>query len=306
MTMIKGAKTVTTQCLDIKPHEKVLILTDIKMLKIGKILYEASREISNEASLVIMEPRINDGEEPPEPAAEAMRVSDVVIAPTFYSLTHTKARIEACKNGARIASMPRITQFSFTKGGLTADYQKVRKLTEKMFNLVKGSKVVKIQSKSGTDVSMIVAGRKWYKDTGIIHKPGEYGNLPGGEVFIAPIEESVNGKIVFDSFGLAKGKIELAVINGIVKEVKGKAKGLLRVFDELGEKARAVAEFGIGTNPKAKVIGNILEDEKVTRTCHIALGGNIGFGGKNEVPFHMDGILLKPTIKVDDKILIEQ
>ncbi|MFZ8830027.1 MAG: aminopeptidase, partial [Candidatus Aenigmatarchaeota archaeon] len=76
---------------------------------------------------------------------------------------------------------------------------------------------------------------------------------------------------------------------------------LEKIFRELGEKARQIAEFGIGTNPKAKIIGNILEDEKVFGTCHFALGNNVNFGGNNDVSFHLDGIIEKPTIIVDGK-----
>ena len=303
--MIKGARTVVTQCLNIKPFEKVLIVTDRKMLKFGEILYKASREVNKESFIMVMEPRSRNGEEPPEPITEAMRASDVVIAPTFCSLTHTKARIKACKEGVRIATMPRISKFSFTKGGLTADYRIVKKLTEKMHSLVRNSREAEIESENGTKVSMSIRGRKWKKDTGIIYNLGDYGNLPGGEVFIAPIETSTNGKIVFDHFELSEGKIKLTVANGIVKKVNGNAKKLLKIFNELGRKARIIAELGIGTNPKARIIGNLLEDEKVMGTCHIAMGNNMGFGGKNNVPFHMDGIIKKPTLKIDGKILIK-
>jgi leucyl aminopeptidase (aminopeptidase T) len=304
MKLLKGARKVVEVCLNIKPWEKVLVLTDKKMLRFGKALYEVSRKINLETFLLVMEPLGRDGAEPPQLVANLMKACNVIIAPTYYSLTHTRARREACKNGARIATMPCIKEFSFVKGGLTADYEFVKKLVEKIYEKIKGSSFIQVKSRNGTEVSFSVKGREWYKDTGFIHNPGEFGNLPGGEVFIAPLEDSINGKIVFDFFELARGKVKLKVEDGKIEEIKG-CKKLIEIF-EVFEKARQIAEFGIGCNPKSKIIGSALEDEKVLGTIHFALGNNIGFGGRNEVEFHKDGIIKRPIVKIDDEIIIEK
>jgi len=300
-----GAKTVVKHCLNIKPYEKVSIITDRKLLKIGQALYEACREINFDTVLIVMEPTGRDGAEPPAAVAQAMKASNIVLAPTFYSMTHTKARIEAGKAGVKVLNMPDISEFSFTKGGLTADYWKVKKSTEKMFYAVKNSHNIEVKSENGTDVTFSVENREWKKDTGIIHKPGEIGNLPGGEVFIAPVENSINGTIVFDSFKLSDNGLKLIVKEGKVVKTIGNAEKLLKIFDELGEKAKQIAEFGIGTNYKAKIIGNTLEDEKVLGSAHFALGSNASFGGKNKLSFHKDGVIINPTVKVDNKLIIE-
>lgn len=302
---MEGAKTVVTHCLNIKPYEKVSIVTDRKLLKIGQALYDACREVNFDTVLIIMEPTGRDGAEPPATVAQAMKASDIVIAPTYYSMTHTKARIEAGKAGTKVVNMPDISEFSFTKGGLTADYWKVKKTTERMFSVVKHAHSIEVKSENGTDIVFSVENREWKKDTGIIHKPTELGNLPGGEVFIAPIETSVNGTIVFDSFKLSDNGLKLIVKEGKVVKTVGNSEKLLKIFEELGEKAKQVAEFGIGTNYKAKIIGNTLEDEKVLGSVHFALGSNISFGGKNKLPFHKDGVITNPTVKIDNKLIIE-
>lgn len=303
--LMKGARTIVTHCLNIKPYEKVLIITDNKMMKIAQAVYNASREINFDTVLLIMEPTGRDGAEPPAIVAQAMKSSDVVIAPTYYSLTHTKARIEACKAGVRVVTMPGVAEFSFTRGGLTADYGEVKKITEKMFSSVRNSHKIEVRSENGTNISFSVEGKEWKKNTGIIRTSRDVENLPAGEVCTAPVENSVNGTIVFDSFELAEGRVKLIVNNGKVKKVIGKAKPLLKVFEQLGDRAKIIGEFGIGTNPKAKIIGNALEDEKVWGSVHFALGSNISFGGKNDVPFHEDGIIAKPTVKIDNKLIIE-
>jgi leucyl aminopeptidase (aminopeptidase T) len=286
--------------LGIKPWEKVLVLTDFKKEDIGRKIYE---ELKDKASvkLFVMKTRSRDGEEPTRKARELMLEADVIFAATFYSITHTKAVRECIERGKRIASMPNLSEFSIKEGGLTADYEQVREITKKVFDLVRNSKKVNVIAKNGTNVEFSVEGRKWYKDDGWLTEKGSLGNLPAGEVFVAPIENSVNGKIVFDSFPLSKSKIALEIMEGKVYELRNDVEKLEKIFRELGEKARQIAEFGIGTNPKAKIIGNILEDEKVLGTCHFALGNNVSFGGKNDVSFHLDGIIKDPTIFVDEK-----
>jgi aminopeptidase len=302
--MKEAALNIVKNLLKIKLAEKVLIVTDYRKEKIGRIIFEAAKEVSQNVSLAIMKPTSRDGEEPPESLAKLIKEADVVIAPTLHSLTHTHAIINARKAGARIATMPGIVEFSFRKGALTANYNQVQTLCKKLLRFLKNAKIVKVVAPNGTNFMFQTGKRKWIADDGFIRK-GEVGNLPAGEVFIAPIEESVNGVIVFDSFTLAKGKIRLEVKNGKVFRTSGDAKNLNKIFRNLGSKARQVAEFGIGCNPKAKLIRNTLEDEKVFGTAHVALGNNIGFGGKNKIEFHKDGIIFKPKVLADERVLIE-
>lgn len=289
--------------INIQLLDRTIIVTDTKKLKIGKMIYDAARKINLESILLVMDPRTRDGEEPPEIVANAMRSADVIIAPTEYSLTHTKAVKEAKKNGARVFTLPGIDEYSLTKGGLTADYSVVQKNVQKIRNAVENCSEIEVESKNGTKIKFSVQGRKWGKDDGVVN-PGHVGNLPAGEIYIAPIENSANGKIVFDYFTLAKGKLELTLENGEIKEMKGDKEKLQKIFDDLGFKAKILAEFGIGCNNKCKVIGNTLEDEKVFGTVHFAFGNNTGFGGMNEVAFHKDGVVVEPTVTVDRRLVI--
>jgi len=290
--------------LGIQPWEKVLVLTDFKKEKIGRKIFEELKGKAN-VKLFVMKTRSRDGQEPTRRARELMLEADVILAVTRYSITHTKAVKDCVNKGKRIASMPNLDEFSLLNGGLTADYNEVREITKKVFEAVKDAKKIKVLSKNGTNVEFSTEGRIWHKDDGWLDRNGSLGNLPAGEVFIAPIEESVNGRIVFDSFPLSKSKLIVEVKNGKAYEVRDDVDRLEKIFLQLGEKARQIAEFGIGTNPKAKIIGNALEDEKALGTCHFAFGNNINFGGVNDVPFHADGIIEKPTIIVDGKLLMK-
>ena len=78
------------------------------------------------------------------------------------------------------------------------------------------------------------------------------------------------------------------------------------MLDKVGKKARNIAEFGIGTNDSARLSGILLEDEKVMGTVHLALGNNVTMGGSVNVPMHVDGVIKKPTVYLDGKLLMDK
>ncbi len=144
------------------------------------------------------------------------------------------------------------------------------------------------------------------------HKKGESGNLPTGETYNAPIEGTTNGIFVVDGSMAGLGligdvNIKIEVKDGFAVKITGgrPAKKLNDMLDAVGKGARNIAEFGIGTNDSAKLSGILLEDEKVMGTVHLALGNNITMGGTFNVPIHLDGIIKKPTVYLDDKLLMK-
>ncbi|MDP6613372.1 MAG: aminopeptidase, partial [Candidatus Hydrothermarchaeota archaeon] len=232
--------------------------------------------------------------------AGAMLGSDVVIMPTTMSLSHTDARKKTCDAGGRVASMPGITTAMLENGGLHTNYGEMRKLTERIVEIGSKAEKIKITSSPGCDFTASIGGRKMIPDTGFLHTKGSFGNLPAGEAFVAPVEGSSEGKLVFDgSFGgvgVLKEPVELEVRGGgAVRCTNAKLSKLIRTC----RNADNIAEIGIGTNSAAKIIGNVLEDEKVHGTCHVAIGDNHAFGGKTIAEVHLDGIIKKPNIFLD-------
>jgi leucyl aminopeptidase (aminopeptidase T) len=305
MTLL-GAKIAVNQCMNIKKGESVLIITDEKM---NPVLHEALKheclKKGAKVEVVSIKPLERNGQEPDKDLAKMMKEFDAEFLITSKSLSHTKARKEACKAGARIASMPGVTEFSFTQGGLTADYNEVKRLCLRMFEKIKKAKKIEIKSSNGTDVVLEIGDYVLDIDEGLYHEPGNFGNLPAGEVCTSPNDFSVNGKIVVDKMGRYGENIVFEVKESFVEAVSG-SKELINEIEKLGNKARVIAEFGIGTNPEAKIIGNVLEDEKVFGTVHIAIGNNMSFGGKNDVQFHQDGIIVKPTLLADGNVIIKE
>lgn len=303
----QAARIVLKSCLGIKPKEKLVIITDKPCRQVGYVLWEQIPE-DVQAILIEIPPGKIHGQEPPEIVRDVLKKCDAFIIPTSYSLTHTKARREATKSGARGATMPGITP-EVMRRTLNADYKKIARITQKFAELLTETKEVLIKTEKGTELKMNIKSRKGYADTGLIRKPGSFSNLPAGEAFCAPQEEESEGKVVIDGsfalIGFLGNPIQLSISRGKITDILGD-KRIKRIFSQYGLKERTLCEFGIGTNDKAIITGNVLEDEKVLGTVHIAFGNNLGFGGKNDAVIHLDGVLREPSVWFDKKIVIEQ
>lgn len=302
-------KAVFKGSLKLRPEESCLIVTDTLKEPIGRAFYEYAQAITKKTKILVMPPTKEHGTEPPEEISRAMLQSDVQVLVTDKSLTHTRARREATKRGTRIATMPSIT-CEIANRCLDIDYAALKKESKRVYEILKNASKVHMTTELGTDVSFTVGESDFFgKDGGSFDYPGAYGNLPEGEVAFAP--ETCEGTCIVDAsfadVGLLNSPLTFHIKNGMVNEITGnQADSIIRRLDSVGPGAYRVAELGIGLNPKAKVIGNILEDEKVIGTAHIAVGNNLSFGGDNDVPLHLDGVITKPDISVDGKKLMEK
>jgi aminopeptidase len=301
----QAAETVIHECLAVKKNERVAVITDLPCREIGQVLWQALRD-HNEAVLLEMNPREIHGMEPPKLVAELLLKSDVFVIPTSRSLTHTRARINACKAGARGATMPGITADIMIRT-LNADYRRIKRLTDRVTRLLNAAREVRITTELGTDLHLEVNGRKADPDTGIVTRPGAFSNLPAGESYVAPIENRSRGRIVVDgSFapvGRLRQPVKIDLRNGMITRITGN-KTLADIFRKYGSHERTLGELGMGTNYQAVITGNVLEDEKVLGTIHVAFGNNLGFGGKNKADIHLDGIVKQPNVWFDGQLMI--
>ena len=225
-----------------------------------------------------------------------------VIALSYFSTSHTRFRdmlTRIC--GGRYASMP-LFDVQMLEGPMHVDWKALAARTKKIAIAVAGAEFISIKTPNGTDMSFSVTGRTAAMDTGLLNTPGAFGNLPAGEVYLAPVEGTANGQLVIAwaperELGSA---VTLIVRNGLVEDVVGREKYALDLEKKLSEQTenRNIAEFGIGTNDMAKRPDNILESEKILGTIHIALGDNSSFGGKVQTPFHQDFIFFRPTVQM--------
>ncbi|MDC0761457.1 aminopeptidase [Brevibacillus sp. AG] len=307
MTLIESSKGILMNCLALQANETFLVVADERKRDIGEALWEAGKQLGAEAMLMVMKEREKSGQEPPAAVAAAMKSADVVVCVTQHSLTHTKARKEAAANGTRLATMPAITEDMFLAGAISADYTQVKALTERVTEMLTRASTVRIE-KAGKSLTFSIADRNGVPSTGMYVNPGESGNLPSGEAYIAPLEGTAEGQILVDGSIAGIGKIDspllLTVQNGRITEAEGTAAE--RLLQMLGDQdGRMLGEFGIGTNDKARITGVVLEDEKVYGTIHVAFGSNNTFGGTIVAGVHIDLVVKEPDVYLDDKCIMK-
>lgn len=171
---------------------------------------------------------------------------------------------------------------------------------------------VRITTPHGTDVSFSIAGREGRSDTGLLHTRGAFGNLPGGEAYIAPVEGTAQGRLVVPA-GWYPGLVENMILTfsgGFVTSLDGggvvgkQFREWFAFGDDSLRHRRNCAELGIGTNPNASRPDNVLEAEKIKGTVHIAVGDSSHIGGVTESDLHEDFVLPQPTLWVDGERLI--
>ncbi len=308
----RASEIAIKTCMKVKKNEKILIITDEQKREIGISLHENAKRLGFYSLFVEMKSGKINGEEPPAEIAELMQKFDIVLIPTAKSLTHTDARRAASANGVRVATFPGITKEIMIRG-MNADYKAIAKRSIKLKRILEQGKQIRVTAPAGTDISFEIAGRTAIASKGLFHNKGESGNLPTGETFLAPVEGTANGVFVVDGSFAGLGlighvNIRVEVEDGYAIKITGgrAANKLNAMLDKVGKEARNIAEFGIGTNDSAKLSGILLEDEKVMGTIHIALGNNITMGGSVNVPLHVDGVIKKPTVWLDGKLLMDK
>lgn len=306
--ILDAAKNLIINCLGAKKNEKILIVTDNGKINIAYNFAKAGRELGIETVLIESEAQLKG--EPSVIVSEAMLNADVIFAITSMSYSHTKARGAANEKGARVASMPMMS-VEIAKEYLNADYINIKIINKKLLKIFEGAKTIRVTTKLGTDLIMDISGRQLLDDNGDLTASGCIGNLPAGEVYIAPIENKANGTLVIDGVIAYLGKVsepvKLTIKDGNIIKIEGEksANDLEEFLKDKDEEAWGIAEFGIGTNEKAKLIGNPLVDEKVWGTIHIAFGTNKFMGGERISNIHYDCIINEPTVYVDDKMIIK-
>lgn len=298
------ARSVLESNLALRAGERLVVVADTPTEEIGRALYQAGLDAGADAVLVLIPPTGRNGKEPPEAAAAAMATADVLLCPTRFSLSHTQARARATAAGARVATMPGIHAAMFFDGPITADHDEVERRTERLKELLTDAASVRIETGGDAVLTFSIAGRTGRGSTGRFLASGSWGNLPSGEAYVAPVEGSAEGEVVVNAsaagIGVLDRPMRLRIEGGQLVAADGDSgAALLELLGDTPE-ARNVAEFGIGTNDKARITGVILEDEKKVGTIHIAFGDNSTFGGTVHAGVHIDTVILGPTVTVGD------
>jgi leucyl aminopeptidase (aminopeptidase T) len=299
---LSEAADAALDCLGVHSDDRVLVLCNEPQRRLAEGLAAAAWVRAGAVRLLDYPALSRDGEEAPKAVAHAMLEASVVLATTTFSISHTRARIEASSRGARIAGVY-VSEEDFVRT-IDVDYDFLAQSGAEVAAALTAADTCRITSTAGTDVALGLAGRRAISDDGNLKEPGAFGNLPAGEAYVAPIETVGDGTIVFDGalagYGLLQAPLRLHLRDGRAVSAEGEAADwLLSTLDAGGEHGRSIAEVGIGTNPSATVCGEIAVDEKVLGTAHIAFGASVACGGANDAGVHIDGLLLEPTVELD-------
>jgi leucyl aminopeptidase (aminopeptidase T) len=296
------------ECLRVSEGEEVLVVCNPATEGLGSRMRAEAEKAGADATLATIAERASHAAEPPRPVAAAMAAADVVLAPTVQSLSHTAALKAASEAGARIATLPGVTEEMLARV-MSADMAELRRRGAAVAAALDAGDEARITCAHGSDLRLGLEGRTAIPDAGELGARGAFGNLPCGEGFIAPLEGGVEGTLVIDGsiagVGRVDGPVTLTVRAGHLTEATGTAGAiLLELLTEHGPNGTNVAELGIGTNEKAILTGNILEDEKILGTAHVAFGASAAIGGTVQVPVHLDCVVLEPTVEIDGEPLV--
>lgn len=311
---LRGALKLVEDCVNLESGEMVAIVCDLQGTRVAECLAGAVHSIGGEATILIMESRSKDSAEPPATIANALLATDVFFTPVGKSITHTDAVRAAIARGARGLVMTQWTPEMLVSGGINADFRAVAPLCRQVAKRLEEGSRLRLTSNNGTDLTLDISGRRGNALTGIVGK-GEFSTIPTIEANVSPIEGSGRGTIVADAsipyldIGVLAQPVVLNLENGFVSEIQGgrEARTLREDLLSMNDpNVYNVAEIGIGLNPCAKVIGNMLEDEGAFGVVHVGLGTSTNLGGVLKASCHYDVLLTGGTLTIDgEPILVD-
>ena len=308
------ARVALERCALLREGERVLVVTDpSRDQSVASALIDAAKESGHEATLVVIPARATTPQEPPAAAAAAMREAEVVFLYTTYSLSHSSARVEAQKAGARVISAPGVSEEGFLRT-LSVNIDSLASLTNGLSDLVARSAKARIVTAAGTDLSLELGNPVTAID-GICERSGELDFFPPGMFLSVPRQGGVSGRAVVDGAITRIGKLQSPVVlsfeDGRLVGIEGgheasKLKKLLASLED--DNAYLFAAWGIGTNPGAALLGEdpSFEGERLFGACHVSTGSNASFpGGTVRARIHLDGIITRPTVYLDGEPVLK-
>jgi 2,5-dihydroxypyridine 5,6-dioxygenase len=295
-----------------KSGETVLILADTNTeTPVWQAFAAAANQMGVEPIVMIITPRPAHFYDPPEVAMEAAKKADIIHYVTSTGMIHSPfGKTMAFAKKKQFLS-EHMTVEMLIKGGVEGDADDIAMWGKKMAKVWTEGKKVRLVTELGTDLTADITGR-------IGHETGHYCGrhngtaFPGGESMIAPIEDSVEGTLVIDvsiqhpgsvvnpvKWIIEKGKI-VKIEGGIEAKLFGE---YLKTYGD--ENSYIVCELAVGTNRWARVTGNMREDRKIWGYCHVGFGQNLDIGGKIDSKIHGDGVVSRPNLYIDDKLVVE-
>ena len=339
MTLLEDAALIAlSEAVGLRDGEEVLILANPEdaVFSVARALFAAAQSLGGRPVLLLQ------GAKTTTDFAERL-VLEAIRAEPDVLLTITKARVGKDPYGLRYGYLGRdgrkfdslidkITKGDHRVRGFSTpnpnpalfarcvplDYGRLRVRAARLKEVFDRGNVVRVTSPKGTDLELSIAGRRAIANSGDYRRPGQFGNLPAGEVYVSPALGSGIGTVVFDGTistlhgpQIPETPVRITFRDGFVETIEGseearivretiaEGEALARSIgsEEQAKNCRHLGEFGIGINEHAQITGVILEDEKALKTCHFALGSNYDFDAPAII--HRDMLVMSPSVWVD-------
>lgn len=329
---IKRTTGVLTDFLEIKPAEKVLLLTNADQEQPVFALLRKALEGNKNFSEYKVGKRTTKKE-----VDRLLSENQVIILPDFTQkgVEDLSDRVEETQ--ARLLYMPISDIESFKEGGaMTEPREDIERHLNQMEARLRDAEEMRVTTTYGTDlkIKFLAGQRRWYKDRGVINRPGQWDNLPGGEIFTTPDDDNVDGVLVLPvlSEDVTRDQgvdefVRLTIHHGKITSIEGgkSAEKLKKYWEKAmrGEKKEGknshnilqCAEIAFGANSKARSLAvapdqsyklpgvSVVEAEKRLGTMHIAFGdtkhGEEGAEGRTTAAEHLDFILPRHGLTVE-------
>lgn len=304
--LYESAARAVKQSLALRPGEQFLLVTDKQKLNIAEAMAHWAAEAGAETTTYLLTETLRPIQSPTRMFIEMIASADAVTYMLDARIEEKAFRGFMVREGtreSRICMMPGITE-DMMERLVNIDFSEMAAFTKKVIGAINDAEHVVIENPAGTYLECSVKGRRWKADIGDISRKGSHGNLPAGECFTAPVEESFNGRLVIRLIDDKMGHGEMIFKNGRLVEHSGE--GVEAIVRNIGddETGQIVGEFGIGTNPGAMICPNMLEAEKAFGTAHFAIGNSYGLG-LNSSSHHYDALVDNITIRADGRVIAE-
>ncbi len=307
------ARMAIETCAGVRAGERVLIVTDtMRDQTVAEALVGAALAAGAQPVLAVFPARRLSPQEPPDAVLAAMQATDVVFLYTTFSLSHSQARVKAQETGARIISMPGVTEDGFVRT-MAVDIGRLAELTNRLAERVERASTAHVTTPLGTDMRYEL-GHPVTAIDGICTNRGELDFFPPGLFLSVPREGTASGRAVVDGsvtqIGRVATPITMTFADGRLVKIEGggeaaRLENLLSSLDD--PNAYAFAAWGIGSNPGAALIGEdpSFEGERIYGWTHVSTGSNASFpGGTVSAKIHLDGIITRPTVLLDDEVIV--
>jgi aminopeptidase len=311
----EAAKNALENVLEAVGDERILIVCDKEKTEVGEAFATGALALGLWTRLVILRTSKQPRTEIPEHLQEILNQKpDIYINLLKGNREETPFRIKLIKtetqdHKARLGHCPGVTADMLTEGALALtpeEHKSMQSHAERLIRALENTVSVEIRNPAGTNLTLSTKNRKFFTDTKLDRKTMKWMNLPTGEVLVAPVEDSLNGKLVCDmaigGIGKLRKPVQVTAKNGGVESVFSEDKDHLRRVEETFQTddwSDVVGEFAFGINPKARFVQEFLEAEKMLGTIHVAFGANTDMpGGKNPSKNHMDLLISDPTVKI--------